>query len=63
MTIAEHPCAVCTRPVADGSEREYGENCSHLACPNRRPLTAAPSSRGWRDDDARALLSEFDPWE
>lgn len=44
---AAQPCPVCTtRKASPTAWRIVGETCSHLECPNRKPLTAAPARAG-----------------
>lgn len=56
-------CAVCVRRKPSAATWRYvGESCSHVDCPNRRPVTAAPSSRGLGYCDTPHPVDEEGPW-
>lgn len=44
------PCPSCVRPERTAASWRYvGEDCGHVECPNRRPVTAAPPApQGYR---------------
>lgn len=47
MTLPQPPCNVCSfkpTPSLPAGKNKFWE-CSHVECPNRHPVTAAPSDR------------------
>lgn len=48
-------CITCTRPVSPDKWPDLGYECSHLACPYRKVVTAAPPERDWLETQDGAV--------
>lgn len=58
-TPAAPACASCTRTAQQLQGMPERWECSHVACPLRRPLTAAPTPRPLRQDGDGCWRSRF----
>lgn len=47
MTAPAETCGTCTRPVDTVKWADKGYECSHVECPHRARITAAPPARDW----------------